>query len=94
MALIMINWSPTNRERDIQTVRTLLATEAGRVPMARDLGIPEAIVDQPQTRAAAIVAAGIVDAVEKYAPDTEIESMTWTADMTGNFTPTVRLANE
>lgn len=92
--MALINWNPTSKERDIQTVRTLLATEAGRVPMARDLGIPETIVDQPQTRAAAIVAAGIVDAVEKYAPETEIESITWTADMTGNFTPTVRLTDE
>lgn len=90
----MILWEPTKKERDLVAVRTLLATEAGTVPMARDLGIPETVVDQPQTRAAAIVASSIVDAIDKYVPDAEIETITWTTDINGKFTPTVRLGNE
>ena len=52
-AKALIAAAPTQAEEVVQNVRTLLATAPGTVPLARALGVPQDMVDLPQSAAAA-----------------------------------------
>lgn len=85
-----INWSPTPPEEVVQNVRTLLATAPGTVPLARAMGTPQDIVDQPQSIAAAQLHADVVKAVRTYEPRVDVEvSITGTSE--GKLTATVEI---
>lgn len=92
--MALTNWTPTKSEADLIAVMSILRTEAGSIPQARDFGLSETVVDQPSTRAAAIVSAEVVEAVAKYAPDVTIATISWTMDLSGRFRPVVRLEND
>jgi phage baseplate assembly protein W len=75
-----INWSPTTAEEVVQNVRTLLVTAPGTVPLSRELGTPQDVVDLPQSAAGARLQADVIRAVRTYEPRAEIKSVVLTSD--------------
>lgn len=64
----MINWSPTAAQEVVQNVDTLLKTEPGSVPFARLLGVPQDVIDLPDSAVAARLQADAIKAVRTYEP--------------------------
>lgn len=70
-----INWSPTPVEEVLQNVKTLIATDVGTVPFARDLGTPQNVVDLPTPIAGARLQASVIRAVRTYEPRVDISAL-------------------
>jgi hypothetical protein len=88
---VTINWSPTPGQEVVQNVETLIATDVGTVPLARAMGTPQDVVDQPQSTAGARLQADIIKAVRKYEPRAAIKSVTLEANADGKLDVTVDL---
>lgn len=86
-----INWAPTEAEEVVQNVKTLLATEKGSVPLARELGLPQDIVDLPQSVAGARLQHDAIRAVRTYEPRAEITSVDLEVDADGTLTAVATL---
>ena len=89
--MIVINWAPTPTEEVLQNVNTLLATEVGSVPLARDLGTPQDVVDSPMSLAGAKLQASIIKAVRTYEPRVKVESVTLSGDVDGKLRAAVKV---
>jgi uncharacterized protein len=79
----VINWNPTTVQEVVQNVETLLITEPGTVPFARDMGVPQDVVDQPESAAGALLQAAVVTAVRTYEPRVAITDVQLTASADG-----------
>jgi hypothetical protein len=86
-----INWSPTPTEEVVQNVNTLLATEPGTVPLARALGTPQNVVDQPQSVAGARLSADVIKAVRTYEPRVAVKAVRLVPDADGKLAATGEL---
>jgi phage baseplate assembly protein W len=86
-----INWSPTPGEEVAQNVRCLLKTAPGTVPMARDLGTPQDVLDTPVSAAGARLQADVVRAVRTYEPRVKVKRVTLTADSDGRVVATAEI---
>lgn len=77
-----INWAPTPGEEVAQNVRRLLATEPGTVPLSRDLGVPQDVVDTPISAAGARLQAAVIRAIRTWEPRVKVKRvrLTGTAD--------------
>lgn len=80
-----INWSPTPAEEVVQNVKTLVATDVGTVPLARDLGTPQNVVDLPTPIAGARLQASIIKAVRTYEPRVDIKAVRLSSDEEGKL---------
>ncbi len=85
-----INWAPTVAEEVAQNVRTIVATETGSVPLARELGTPQDVVDQPQSAAGARLQASVVKAVRTYEPRALVTDVELEATVDGKLSVTVK----
>ena len=86
-----VNWSPTPAEEVVQNVRTLLATAPGTVPLARAMGTPQDVIDQPQNAVGARLQADVIKAVRLYEPRAEIKSVKLSASSDGKLVATAEL---
>lgn len=86
-----INWSPTSAEEVVQNVSTLLKTEPGSVPLARALGTPQDVVDQPMSVAAALLQADVIKAVRTYEPRVAIKAVRLANDGDGRLIATAEI---
>ncbi len=87
----MINWSPTPGEEVVQNVSTLLKTAPGTVPLARAMGTPQDVVDQPQSVVGARIQADVIKAVRTYEPRVDVREVTLAADSDGKLVATVKV---
>lgn len=88
---MIVIWSPTPVEEVMQNVATLIGTDTGSVPLARAMGTPQDIVDQPQSVAGAQLQATITRAVRTYEPRAEVESVALVPDADGRLKATVKI---
>lgn len=88
----MINWSPTTAEEVVQNVNTLLKTEPGSVPLSRQLGTPQDVVDQPESLVGAQLSASIIKAVRTYEPRAAITGVALSATADGKLKVTTQLS--
>ena len=86
-----INWSPTPTEEVVQNVNCILATSPGSVPLARTLGIPQDLIDSPQSRAGALLSAAAIKAVRTYEPRVAIKSVKLVPNADGKLAVTATL---
>lgn len=93
MAVSRINWAPSVAEEVVQNFETLLATEPGTVPLERALGVPQDVVDQPVSAAAALLQAAIFTATETYEPRAPLTKVTVAADVEGRLKVTTKLGD-
>lgn len=87
-------FAPKNElEEIIQNIRTILTTRKGSVPLDREFGIDVGIIDQPVTRARAVLTANIINAVERYEPRVSVTEVTFSGDgMEGEIYPVIKVA--
>lgn len=81
----MINWSPTPAEEVVQNVQTLLVTAPGSVPLARAMGTPQDVIDQPQSAVGARLQADVIRAVRTYEPRVAVRAVRLSADSDGKL---------
>lgn len=86
-----INWSPTPVEEVAQNVRTLLVTAPGSVPLSRELGTPQDMVDTPESVVAAQLKNAVVQAVKRYEPRVRVDAVRITSDVDGKLVATANL---
>lgn len=71
-----INLMPsTEIEEVLQNVRTILATVKGTVPLDREFGIEQKILDQPVNAVQARLNAALVEAVNKFEPRAKVRKI-------------------
>lgn len=87
----MINWSPTTADEVVQNIRTLLVTAPGTVPLARQLGTPQDVLDTPESVAGARLQADVIRAVRTYEPRAPLKRVTLTGDASGRLVATAEL---
>ncbi|MEN6371904.1 MAG: GPW/gp25 family protein [Armatimonadota bacterium] len=79
-------------EEIIQNVRTILATAKGSVPLDREFGVLNTVLDDPLPSAQAAMTSDIIDAITKYEPRAEPVSVTYEPDnSTGRMTARVAI---
>lgn len=88
-----INIAPETRAEEIlQNVRFLLLTPKFTVPLDRDFGLSQRFIDKPLPVAESLFRAEILDAIEKYEPRVEVESVTFEmGDTPGMLIPRVEV---
>lgn len=87
-----IEFAPqTTAEEVLQNVRTILTTVKYQIPLARDFGISGEAIDMPIQRAQAFLSNEIFMQVKKYEPRAIIESISFSADITGKIVPTLEV---
>lgn len=82
---MIINWSPSAVEEPIQCVRCLLGTEPGSVPLDRSLGVPQDLVDAPDSVVGAQLTATVIRAVKTYEPRVKVKRVTLSLDGDGKL---------
>ena len=88
-----INWSPNTADEVLQNVRTLIATEPGTVPFARDMGVPQDVVDSPESAAGALLQAAVFNTLSKYEPRAPLKKVTLTGDEEGKLQVSVQIGD-
>ncbi len=89
---MLIDWDPATTADEIaQNVRCILATGPGTVPLARALGVPQDIIDSPQSAVAARLRADVTEAVETYETRAKVTAVRIASDGDGKLTATVEL---
>ena len=86
-----INWAPTSVEEVVQNVNTLLATAPGTVPLARAMGTPQDVIDEPQPAVGAQLQAAVIKAVRTYEPRVAVRQVRLSADADGKLVATAEL---
>jgi phage baseplate assembly protein W len=70
--------SPESRYEEIaQNVRMILTTPKGSVPLDRDFGLDFKVLDQPTSRAQALLSAEIITQVSRYEPRANVTKVDW-----------------
>lgn len=71
-----LNFNPQTRgERVIQNLRMILKTRRGSLPNDRDFGLSWAYIDKPLQEAKALLAADVIETIERYEPEARIISV-------------------
>jgi phage baseplate assembly protein W len=88
-----INWAPESvADEVVQNVNTLLATAPGTVPLSRDMGTPQDVVDQPIPAIAARLQASVIKAVRTYEPRAAISAVRIAATVDGKVSITAEMS--
>lgn len=88
-----INFAPaTVVEEVLQNVRIILTTIKYSVPLDRQFGIDGHIVDLPIHQAQAVFSAEIFNAIKRYEPRTEIQSISFAGDQNGRLRPRLEVS--
>ena len=75
-ALTEVNFAPGSEEEEIvQNVRTILATRVGTVPLDRSFGLSWEYLDKPLPVARALIQAEVIEAITRYEPRANIETV-------------------
>lgn len=64
-------------EEIAQNVRMILTTPKGSVPLDRDFGLDFTVLDQPTSRAQALLSAEIITQVSRYEPRANVSKVDW-----------------
>jgi phage baseplate assembly protein W len=64
-------------EEIAQNVRMILTTPKGSVPLDRSFGLDFKVLDQPTSRAQALLSAEIITQVSKYEPRANVSKVDW-----------------
>lgn len=73
-----LNFAPaTKAERIIQNLRIILKTRRGSLPNYRDFGLSWDYIDRPIHEAKALLAADVIETVERYEKEVRIVSVTF-----------------
>lgn len=84
---------PENELEEIyQNVKTILTTAKGSVPLYREFGVDNHILDIPMNVARAKITAAIVKAVNKFEPRVKVKKVTYTGSMLGKLIPSVEVS--
>ena len=84
---------PENELEEIyQNVKTILTTAKGSVPLYREFGVDNHILDIPMNVARAKITAAIVKAVNKFEPRVKVRKVTYTGSMLGKLIPSVEVS--
>lgn len=75
----------------IQNVRTILATPKFSVPLFREFGVGDGLVDSPVNEAEAKLKADVIMAVRKYEPRAEITYIEFAPDNNGKLSLRLRI---
>lgn len=71
-----IDFAPENEANEVlQNVRTILVTPRGSVPLDREFGISTGYIGKPVTAAKPALIAEVIEAVERYEPRANVESI-------------------
>lgn len=75
-ALSEVDFAPkTETEEVVQNVRTILATRVGTVPLDRDFGLSWEHLDKPLPVARSLMRAEVIEAIARYEPRANIETV-------------------
>ncbi len=86
-----INWSPTPVEELEQCVRALLATAPGTVPLSRQLGTPQDVLDTPASLAGARLRADVAAALRAWEPRVKVKRIPLSTTADGKLVATVEI---
>lgn len=85
-----INMSPKNEAEEVlQNIRTILATAKGTVPLDREFGLDNTVIDLPTSLGKAKLTNEIFQAVKRYEPRVTIDSISFSGDISGKIIPKV-----
>ena len=87
----MILWDPTPAEELAQNVRFIFAVELGSLPLARGLGLPQHLVDQPQNAVGGILREAAIDQLKAYEPSVKAKKVRLTTNEGGYLGVTVEI---
>lgn len=89
----LINFDPRPEvEEVLQNVRTILATQAGTVPLDRDLGISWSFLDARMNQGRARINAEVTRKIQRYEPRARVVRVTYSDPTTdGTVKPTVHI---
>lgn len=73
----------------LQNVRTILTTVKGTIPLDREFGIDDRIIDMPMHIAQAKLSNEIFQAIKRYEPRVTIGNISFTASLDGRLIPKV-----
>lgn len=88
MAII---WDPTPAEELAQNVRFITGTELGSLPLARGLGLPQDLVDQPQNVVGKSLREAAIDQLATYEPRVKAKKVRLAATADGYLGVTVEI---
>lgn len=88
-----LDFAPGNAiEEVLQNLRTILGTMKGEIPLDRNFGISGNVVDMPIHEAQARLTQEIFSAIRRYEPRAVINSITYTADISGRLQPRLEVS--
>ena len=88
-----INFSPPDLLSEVsQNLRTIISTSKGTVPMFREFGLDNAIVDLPVNSALAKVQSDIIMAVKKFEPRIKLSSINFEGDHNGKLAVRIKFS--
>lgn len=88
-----IDFAPADVIQEVlQNLRTILGTTKGEIPLDRSFGISGDIVDMPIQEAEARLTQEIFTAVRRYEPRAVINSIAYTADLSGRLQPRLEVS--
>ena len=87
-----IDWAPEPGADVAQNVRTLLKTAPGTVTLARAMGTPQDLLDEPQSIAGAQLQAAVISAVRTYEPRVQVSRVTLSATADGVLRAAVEIS--
>lgn len=86
-----ILWDPAPAEELAQNVRFIMAVELGSLPLARGLGMPQGLTDQPQNEVGAQLRKGAIDQLATYEPRVKAKKVRLTTNEDGYLGVTVEI---
>lgn len=84
-----INFAAAGTDEVIQNVKTILTTPMGTVPFDRDFGIDWSLLDLPIRESRAKLTVEYVEKIKKYEPRASVNSISFTANGSGQLIPKV-----
>jgi len=83
-----------SRRREIlRNIENILLTPMGTAPLYRDFGIDTSVLDYPLDTAQSMLAAEVIDAIEKWEPRVQVQDVGFVPDSSGNLTVKVVIGN-
>lgn len=81
-----IDFSPQTLSQEVaQNIRSIISTPKESVPMFREFGLSENIIDSPVNEACAKIKSEIIMAVRKYEPRAKIKTISFEAGHDGKL---------
>ncbi len=87
----MILWDPAPAEELAQNVRFIMAVELGSLPLARSLGLPQDLVDQPQNAVGGTLREAAIDQLATWEPRVKAKKVKLTGNEDGRLGVTVEI---